>query len=109
MVDIAKSLAPSPRGELEITDLNAAYLDNGALSVERLGRGYAWFDAGTHTSLLEAAEFVRVLEKRQGQKIACPEEIAYQSGGISRAELIDAASRLGKSEYGRYLSRLIEE
>ena len=109
VVDIAKGLKPSPRGELEITDVNDMYLQRGKLTVERLGRGYAWFDAGTHGSLLEAGQFVRVLETRQGQKIACPEEIAFAQGFIGPAELAAAAKALGKSEYGRYLDRLLTE
>ncbi len=109
VLEIAQNLKPSARGELEITDVNKSYLAAGTLSVEQLGRGFAWFDAGTHTSLLEAAEFVRVLEKRQGQKIACPEEIAYLYGHITRAQLEQTAMRLGKSEYGRYLHRLLDE
>ena len=109
VVEIAKDLKPSERGELEITDLNMVYLQRGQLQVEQLGRGYAWFDAGTHTSLLEAAEFVRVLEKRQGQKIACLEEISFLNGQITRAQLEDAAQRLGNSEYGSYLRRILEE
>jgi len=109
VVDIAKSLKPSARGEYEITDLNRVYLEQGALTVERLGRGFAWFDAGTHGSLLEAAEFVRVLQARQGQMIACPEEIAFTQGFIGPAELGAAAKALGKSEYGRYLDRLLAE
>ena len=109
VVDIAKSLAPSARGEYEITDVNEVYLKRGKLTVERLGRGFAWFDAGTHGSLLEASQFVRTLETRQGQMIACPEEIAYAQGFIGPAELAAAAKALGMSEYGRYLERLLSE
>ena len=109
VVDIAKSLAPSARGEYEITDVNEVYLKRGKLTVERLGRGFAWFDAGTHGSLLEASQFVRTLETRQGQMIACPEEIAYAQGFIGAVELAAAAKALGKSEYGRYLERLLSE
>ena len=109
VVDIAKSLKPSDRGELEITDVNRTYLELGRLRVERLGRGFAWFDAGTHGSLLEASQFVRVLETRQGQKIACPEEIAFSQGFIDAGELAAAAKALGKSEYGQYLARLLAE
>jgi len=109
VVDIAKSLAPSARGEYEITDVNDVYLKRGKLTVERLGRGYAWFDAGTHASLLDASQFVRTLEQRQGQMIACPEEIAFSQGFIGREQLTAAAKALGKSEYGRYLERLLSE
>ena len=109
VVDIAKNLAPSPRGELEITDVNRIYLERRKLTVERLGRGYAWFDAGTHASLLEASEFVKVLQTRQGQMIASPEEIAFGQGFIGREELAAAAKALGKSDYGRYLERLMAE
>jgi glucose-1-phosphate thymidylyltransferase len=107
VVDIAANLRPSARGELEITDVNKAYLDAGSLSVELMGRGYAWLDTGTPESLLEAAEFVRTLEKRQGFKIACPEEIAYQKGFINDGELERIAARLGKSDYGIYLTRQV--
>jgi len=109
VVDIAKSLKPSARGEYEITDVNEVYLKRGKLTVERLGRGFAWFDAGTHASLLDASQFVRTLETRQGQMIACPEEIAYAQGFIGAGELAAAAKALGKSEYGRYLERLLSE
>jgi glucose-1-phosphate thymidylyltransferase len=108
VVDIARDLKPSARGELEITDLNSMYLRQGMLRVERLGRGYAWFDTGTHDHLLEAAEFVRTIEMRQGLKIACVEEVAYVMGYIDRDHLMIAAQRLGKSEYGRYLAALPE-
>ena len=104
--DIAATIRPSARGELEITDVNRAYLELGDLSVERLGRGYAWLDTGTHDSLLEAAEFVRTIEKRTGLKIACPEEIAWRKGWIDRSALQDAAARLNRTEYGQYLSRI---
>lgn len=103
VVDIAASLQPSGRGELEITDVNRAYLDRGSLSVEIMGRGYAWLDTGTPDSLIEAAEFVRTLEKRQGFKIACPEEIAYRRGFIDQAQLERLADQLGKSDYAAYL------
>jgi glucose-1-phosphate thymidylyltransferase len=109
VVDIAKALKPSRRGELEITDINSIYLRQGQLSVERLGRGFAWFDAGTHDSLLEASVFVQSLEKRQGLKIACPEEIAYEKGWISSDELANTAERLARSSYGRYLSQLLQQ
>lgn len=104
---IARTLKPSARGELEITDLNRAYLEAGTLVVERLGRGYAWFDAGTHDSLLQASEFVRTLQERQGFQIACPEEIAYLQGWIGRAELEALAAPLAKTGYGRYLLDLV--
>ncbi len=103
VVELAKSLRPSPRGEYEITDLNNLYLREGKLALERLGRGYAWFDAGTHDSLLEAAEFVRVLQSRQGQLVASPEEIAFRAGWISQSELERAANNLGKTKYGQRL------
>lgn len=107
VVDIARNLKPSSRGELEITDVNRAYLDAGKLSVEVMGRGYAWLDTGTPDSLIEAAEFVRVLEKRQGFKIACPEEIAYHKGFIGEEALNKLADHLGKSDYGAYLRSII--
>ncbi len=109
VVDIAKSMQPSPRGELEITDVNRVYLERGTLTVEKLGRGFAWFDAGTHGALLDASDFVRVLQNRQGQMIACPEEIAFMSGFIGKDELAAAAKALGKSEYGRYLERIVRD
>jgi len=105
----AAALKPSARGELEITDLNNAYLGAGRLSVERLGRGYAWLDTGTHESLLEASEFVRTLEKRTGQKIGCVEEIAFHQGYIDEAQLKALAVPLAASDYGRYLERLLDE
>jgi glucose-1-phosphate thymidylyltransferase len=108
VTEIAAALKPSARGELEITDLNNVYLERGLLSVERLGRGYAWFDTGTHESLLEAAEFVRTIEMRQGLKIACVEEVAYYMGYIDRERLLQLARRLGKGDYARYLERLSE-
>jgi len=103
VVDIAKNLQPSPRGELEITDVNRVYLERGTLSVEIMGRGFAWLDTGTPDSLLEAAEFVRTLEKRQGFKIACPEEVAYQMGFIDGDQLQKLAAQLGKGDYARYV------
>ena len=109
VTEMARSLKPSPRGELEITDLNRLYLERGELSVERLGRGVAWLDTGTPDSLLEAAEFVRTLEKRQGLKIACPEEVAYRMGFIDRAQLLVLGDRLAKSTYGTYLQRITHE
>jgi glucose-1-phosphate thymidylyltransferase len=109
VVDIAANLAPSPRGELEITDVNRVYLERGELSVEIMGRGYAWLDTGTPDSLLDAAEYVRILEKRQGFKIASPEEIAFRQGFIDTAGLEKAIIRLGKSDYGRYLRGILAE
>lgn len=109
VVDIARDLKPSERGELEITDVNRIYLERGKLSVEIMGRGYAWLDTGTPDSLLEAGEFVRVLEKRQGFKIACPEEVAYEKGFIDASAMQKIADSLGRSEYGKYLRRRLEE
>lgn len=103
VVEIARRLKPSARGELEITDVNLAYLERGALSVERLGRGYAWLDTGTPDSLVEASEFVRTLERRQGFRIACPEEIAFENGWIDREQLRALGQALSKSGYGQYL------
>jgi glucose-1-phosphate thymidylyltransferase len=103
VVEIAADLKPSARGELEITDVNSVYLERGALNVEKMGRGYAWLDTGTPDSLIEASEFVRTFEKRQGLKICCPEEIAYQTGFIDAAQLERLGAALGKSSYGRYL------
>jgi glucose-1-phosphate thymidylyltransferase len=103
---IARSLKPSARGELEITDLNKHYLAKGCLHVERFGRGYAWLDAGTHDSLIESSVFIQTVEKRQGLKIACPEEIAFRQGYIDRAQLEKLAAQLGATDYGRYLKRL---
>jgi glucose-1-phosphate thymidylyltransferase len=107
--EIAASLKPSPRGELEITDLNRVYLEGGDLRVERLGRGFAWLDTGTCDSLLEAAEFVRTVQHRQAQQIACLEEIAFQQGWIDREQLLRLAGLLGKTGYGSYLKALIEQ
>jgi glucose-1-phosphate thymidylyltransferase len=104
----ARDIKPSPRGELEITDVNMKYLMTGTLMVERLGRGIAWLDTGTFESLIDAATFVQTLEKRQGMKISCPEEIAYRMGYITRGHLIELATSLKKSGYGEYLLRLIE-
>ena len=104
----AKALKPSARGELEITDLNRLYLERGELEVQMLGRGYAWLDAGTHDSLLEAASFVQIIEQRQGFKIACPEEIAFKMGFITADELRAQGEALIKSGYGQYLLQILE-
>jgi len=109
VVDIAANLTPSARGELEITGINQAYLERGQLRVEVMGRGYAWLDTGTPESLLEAAEFVGTLERRQGTKIACPEEIAFRMGFIDEQQLRTAVEKLGKSDYARYLRGIAEE
>jgi glucose-1-phosphate thymidylyltransferase len=108
VVEYAKSLKPSARGELEITDLNRIYLERGELDVKLLGRGFAWLDTGTVESLLEAAEFIKTIEKRQGIKISAPEEIAYTQGWINREQLLEAAARYGKSPYGQHLKRVAE-
>ncbi|MDF2076397.1 glucose-1-phosphate thymidylyltransferase RfbA [Pseudomonas mendocina] len=109
VVQIAKQVKPSPRGELEITDVNNAYLARGDLRVERFGRGFAWLDTGTHDSLLDASHYVQTVEKRQGLKVACLEEIAYQQGWIDRDRLLACAKALGKTGYGQYLYKLAEE
>jgi glucose-1-phosphate thymidylyltransferase len=109
VVDIAASLKPSPRGELEITDINRAYLAQGSLDVRVMGRGMAWLDTGTHDSLLEAGAYIQTIERRQGTKIACPEEIAYRSGWIDAASLEALAQPVRKSGYGRYLLDLLQE
>ncbi len=107
--DIAASIKPSARGELEITEVNARYLNMGQLNVEIMGRGYAWLDTGTHDSLLEAGQFIATMEKRQGLKIACPEEIAYRAGWISAADLEALAAPMLKNGYGQYLMQILRE
>lgn len=109
VVDLAKTLKPSPRGELEITDLNRLYLEQGQLNVEIMGRGYAWLDTGTHESLLEASQFIATLEKRQGLKVSCPEEIAFRKGWIDAGQLETLAQPLSKNGYGQYLLKILKE
>jgi len=109
VVDVARGLVPSPRGELEITDINRWYLERGLLEVVKMGRGHAWLDTGTHESLLEAATFIETIERRQGLKIACPEEIAFRMGYISASELESIGRGMANNGYGRYLLRLLEE
>ena len=105
----ARQVQPSPRGELEIVSVLESYLDGGALTVERMGRGYAWLDTGTHGSLLDAGNFVRTLQDRQGTQVGCPEEIAFHAGWIDADRLHDHAATYGKSRYGRYLTDLLRE
>lgn len=109
VVDLARQLKPSPRGELEITDLNMLYLEQKQLHVEIMGRGYAWLDTGTHDSLLEAGQYIATLEKRQGLKVACPEEICYRAGWIDSAQLEKLAQPLIKNGYGQYLRNVLKE
>jgi glucose-1-phosphate thymidylyltransferase len=109
VVNIAKNLKPSPRGELEITDLNKLYLSQKNLSVEIMDRGYAWLDTGTHDSLLDAGQFISTIENRQGLKVACPEEVAYRQGWISPSQLEDLAKPLLKNQYGQYLMKVLSE
>ena len=106
--ELAAALAPSPRGELEITDLNRCYLDDGSLQLEKMGRGYAWLDTGTHESLVEASTYIETIEKRQGLRVCCPEEIAFHNGWIDAAQLRALAQPLAKNGYGQYLLSLLE-
>ncbi|SQC90879.1 Glucose-1-phosphate thymidylyltransferase 2 [Cedecea neteri] len=107
VVDFAKQIKPSPRNELEITSINQIYLERGELNVELLGRGFAWLDTGTHDSLIEASQFVHTIEKRQGLKVACLEEIAYRRGWLSAEQVLDNARMMGKTSYGQYLQQLV--
>src|SRR5262249_32543060 len=109
VLDIAKDLKPSARGELEITDLNRVYLTNKELKVEVMGRGFAWLDTGTHTSLMEASQYIQILEQRQGLKVACPEEIAWRMGYIDGTQLEQLAEPMKKNEYGQYLLDLVRK
>jgi len=108
VIDIAKNIKPSPRGELEITDVNKVYLERGELNVEVMGRGYAWLDTGTHESLLAASNYIQIIEERQGLKISCPEEIAYRLGYIDAKQLSKLAQPLSKNDYGQYLKEVLK-
>lgn len=108
VVSLAKTLKPSARGELEITDINQLYLEQGNLSVEMMGRGYAWLDTGTHQSLIEASNFIATIEERQGLKVACPEEIAFRKGFITADQVLKLAEPMAKNNYGKYLAKLIK-
>ena len=109
VLDIAAQLRPSARGELEITDVNIEYLERGQLCVEKMGRGIAWLDTGTHESLLQASTFIQAIEERQGLKVACPEEIAYRMGYIDRSDVARIAEGMSKNSYGEYLLAMLEE
>ena len=109
VVNIAKNVKPSERGELEITSINQAYLEMGELNVELLGRGFAWLDTGTHESLLEAAQFVETIEKRQGYKVACLEEIAFNNGWLNKEQVLTIGQSMNKNDYGQYLISLVNE
>jgi glucose-1-phosphate thymidylyltransferase len=109
VVEKAKTLKPSKRGELEITDLNKCYLDDKQLNVELLGRGFAWLDTGTHDSLLQASNFIATIEKRQGLKVSCIEEIAYKKGYIDKEQLMQLAQPMLKNDYGKYLEMLVND
>jgi glucose-1-phosphate thymidylyltransferase len=109
VIEVAKSVQPSARGELEITDVNRFYLDEQSLNVQMLGRGFAWLDTGTHESLMEASHFVHTVEKRQGFKVACLEEIAFNNGWLNAEQLMEQAERLKKTGYGQYLFGLLKE
>jgi glucose-1-phosphate thymidylyltransferase len=109
VLDIAANLRPSPRGELEITDVNRVYLERGELNVEKLARGIAWLDTGTHEALMQASSFIQAIEERQGMMVACLEEIAYRQGYITTVQLADLARQMGSSGYGQYLRRILEQ
>ncbi|ENF2068908.1 glucose-1-phosphate thymidylyltransferase, partial [Salmonella enterica subsp. enterica serovar Chester] len=108
VVEMAKHLKPSARGELEITDINRIYMDQGRLSVAMMGRGYAWLDTGTHQSLIEASNFIATIEERQGLKVSCPEEIAFRKNFINAQQVIELAGPLSKNDYGKYLLKMVK-